>query len=82
MYDLPAWSPAWNSYRNEVPVGIGHWFTNEGPSAQLVLFWKNPCQCWGRNIVSREILAFYARALTIDVDFIMSAFVRSLMTLS
>ncbi len=43
--NLPAWSGTWKSYRKEFPLAIGHWFTNAGPSAQLVPFWKKPCQC-------------------------------------
>ncbi len=47
--NVPAWSAAVKSYKNELPVEMGHWLTKAGPSAQFVPFWKNPCQCYGER---------------------------------
>ena len=43
--NVPAWSDALKSYKNELPGAIGHWLTKETPSAQVVVCWNNPCQC-------------------------------------
>ena len=61
---------------------MGHWFTNAGPSAQFVPFWKKPCQCCERDVRTQNPPKTMASIRTILVDFSIVWFVIESTTFS